>query len=229
MLCLSCRCVSVCVCVCLLSFLCLSVSVCVYVCDCVCVSVCLCPWLRLSVSMSVVVAVSVSLSLSVSVCVCVCVCVCLCEGALAHRGGQPSILGAGLGRGANQDHVEAPVKPLLCCDCRLLLRFRFACHRCRHQALVVQRAHHQGRGVEEVEGITRVRLNMLCSHSTAHSCQPTCHPARRPRPDPPPRPLIYIPRSCLDRHCSGALVHPVNFAGLGVHVFFILEKGREQV
>ena len=97
------------------------------------------------------------------------------------------------------------------CDRRLLLPFWFACMRCRHQALVVQRAQHQGRGAEEVEGITRVQLNMFCSHSTAHSCQPTCHPARRARPDPPPRPPADLHpllrqtqfQSRLDRHCSG--------------------------
>ena len=97
------------------------------------------------------------------------------------------------------------------CDRRLLLPFWFASMRHRHHALVVQRAHHQGRGVEEVEGITRVQLNMFCSHSTAHSCQPTCHPARRARPDPPPRPPADLHpllrqtqfRSRLDRHCSG--------------------------
>ena len=97
------------------------------------------------------------------------------------------------------------------CDRRLLLPFWFASMRYRRHALVVQRAHHQGRGAEEVEGITRVQLNMFCSHSTAHSCQPTCHPARRARPDPPPRPPADLHpllrqtqfRSRLDRHCSG--------------------------
>ena len=66
--------------------------------------------------------------------------------------------------------------------------------RCRDHELVVLRAHHQGRGAEEVEGITRVQLNMFCSHSTAHSCQPTCHPARRAAPTRhPARPPIYTP------------------------------------
>ena len=133
------------------------------------------------------------------------------------------------------------------CDRRLLLPFWFASMRYRRHALVVQRAHHQGRGAEEVEGITRVQLNMFCSHSTAHSCQPTCHPARRARPDPPPRPpadshpllarpsfgrvWIVIVRGGLlwwsVRSCS--FEGPVNCAGLGVHVFFILERGRERV